>query len=70
MVIDNGIFLYYIDGFKRILYGNRIEYKFLGEEVKILEGWLFEGWVVVGVIFGVLILDKVVEDIINKILVM
>ena len=49
MAIDNGIPSYHIDGPKRILYGNRIEHKPLGEEVKISEGWLPEGRVVVGV---------------------
>ncbi len=70
MAIDNGIPSYHIDGPKRILYGNRIEHKPLGEEVKISEGWLPEGRVVVGVTSGASTPDKAVEDTINKILAM
>ena len=70
MAIDNGIPSYHIDGPKRILYGNRIEHKPLGEEVKISEGWLPEGRVVVGVTSGASTPDKAVEDTINKIFAM
>ncbi len=67
MAIENGIPSYHIDGAKRILSGNRIEHKPLGSEVKISEGWLPEGKVVVGVTSGASTPDKAVEDIINEI---
>ena len=70
MAIENGIPSYHIDGAKRILSGNRIEHKPLGSEVKISEGWLPEGKVVVGVTSGASTPDKAVEDIINEILAM
>ncbi|NEP05818.1 MAG: 4-hydroxy-3-methylbut-2-enyl diphosphate reductase, partial [Okeania sp. SIO4D6] len=70
MAIENGIPSYHIDGANRILSGNRIEHKPLGNEVKISAGWLPEGEVVVGVTSGASTPDKAVEDTINKILAM
>ncbi|GGA32923.1 hypothetical protein CYANOKiyG1_49870 [Okeania sp. KiyG1] len=68
MAIENGIPSYHIDDAKRILSGNIIEHKPLGNEVKISEGWLPEGQIVVGVTSGASTPDKAVEEIINKIL--
>ena len=66
--LDNGIPSYHIDTVERILPANRIEYRQLNGEHAIKENWLPDGKIVVGVSSGASTPDKVVEDVVVKIL--
>ena len=66
--LDNGIPSYHIDTVERILPENRIEYRQLNGEHAIKENWLPDGKIVVGVSSGASTPDKVVEDVVVKIL--
>ncbi len=68
IAVDRAIPSYHIDSAERILPGNRIEHKPLGDDLAIAEGWLPEGKIVVGVTSGASTPDKVVEDAIERIL--
>lgn len=69
IVVSCGICLFYIDMFECIDVGiNLIEYKLLVVEFCCEGDFLFEGFVWVGIIFGVLILDWVVEEVIEKLM--
>ncbi len=66
--LDNRIPSYHIDTVERILPENRIEYRQLNGEHAIKENWLPDGKIVVGVSSGASTPDKVVEDVVVKIL--
>jgi 4-hydroxy-3-methylbut-2-enyl diphosphate reductase len=65
--IDRNIPSYHIDSAVRIHPGNRIEHKPIGKDLEIVENWLPEGKVVVGITSGASTPDKVVEEVIEKI---
>ncbi len=67
MAIERGIPSYHIDSPERILSGDRIEHKPLGQDIAIAENWLPDGEIIVGVTSGASTPDKAVEDIIEKI---
>lgn len=67
IAIDYKIPSYHIDSAARILSGNCIEHKPLGQELEITENWLPEGKITVGVTSGASTPDKVVEEVIEKI---
>jgi 4-hydroxy-3-methylbut-2-enyl diphosphate reductase len=68
IAIEEGIPSYHIDSAARIGPGNRVEHKPLGQALEWVEDWLPEGPIVVGVTSGASTPDKVVEDVIEKIL--
>lgn len=67
--IEYGIPSYHIDGGSRIFEGNKIEHKPLGKDLEIMENWLPEGEITVGITSGASTPDQAVEDVIEKILV-
>ncbi len=58
----------HIDCAERIGPGNRVEHKPLGKDLELLEPWIPEGKVTVGVTSGASTPDKVVEEVMLKIL--
>ncbi|GAB1542725.1 4-hydroxy-3-methylbut-2-enyl diphosphate reductase [Scytonema sp. NUACC21] len=64
---QHGIPSYHIDGAERLGPGNRIEYKNLHSSLEIVENWLPQGSIVVGITSGASTPDKVVADVIEKI---
>ena len=66
--IEYGIPSYHIDGGSRIFEGNKIEHKPLGKDLEIMENWLPEGEITVGITSGASTPDQAVEDVIEKIL--
>jgi 4-hydroxy-3-methylbut-2-enyl diphosphate reductase len=70
IAIDKTLPSYHIDSAERILPGNRIEHKPLGQDLVVAQNWLPEGNIVVGVTSGASTPDKVVEDAIDRILAM
>jgi len=67
IAIERAIPSYHIDSAERILPGNRIEHKPLGDDLIITDNWLNEGKIAVGVTSGASTPDKVVEEVIEKI---
>jgi 4-hydroxy-3-methylbut-2-enyl diphosphate reductase len=67
IAIEHGIPSYHIDSASRIGPGNRVEHKPLGKDLEVVENWLPEGEIVVGVTSGASTPDKVVEEAIEKI---
>jgi 4-hydroxy-3-methylbut-2-enyl diphosphate reductase len=59
---------YHIDSASRVGPGNRIQHKPLGRDLTVTEDWLPEGPIAVGVTSGASTPDKVVEEVIEKIL--
>jgi 4-hydroxy-3-methylbut-2-enyl diphosphate reductase len=68
IAVEREIPSYHIDSEVRILSGNRIEHRELSGNLKITENWLPNGEIVVGITSGASTPDKVVEDVIDKIL--
>ena len=68
IAVEREIPSYHIDSEVRILPGNRIEHRELSGNLKITENWLPNGEIVVGITSGASTPDKVVEDVIDKIL--
>ena len=68
MAIEKNIPSYHIDCAQRILSDNRIEHKPLGKSLEIQENWLPDGEVLVGITSGASTPDKVVEEVIERIL--
>ena len=66
--IDRDIPSYHIDSAARIGPGNRIEHQPLNQALTVTEGWLPEGPIVVGVTSGASTPDKVVSEVVEKIL--
>jgi len=58
---------YHIDSAERIGPGNRIEHKILHGNMEVVENWLPDGKIVIGVTSGASTPDKVVEEAIEKI---
>jgi 4-hydroxy-3-methylbut-2-enyl diphosphate reductase len=67
IAIERGIPSYHIDSDARILDGNRIEHKPLGQDLVITKNWLPAGKITIGVTSGASTPDKVVEDAIERI---
>lgn len=68
IAVEREIPSYHIDSETRILSENRIEHRELNGNLKITENWLPNGEIVVGITSGASTPDKVVEDVIDKIL--
>lgn len=68
IAVDKGIPSYHIDSAQRIVSGNRLEHKPLGKEITVQENWLPEGKIVVGITSGASTPDRIVEEVIEKIL--
>jgi 4-hydroxy-3-methylbut-2-enyl diphosphate reductase len=68
IAIDYNIPSYHIDSAARIGPGNRVEHKPLDKDLEVAENWLPEGLITVGVTSGASTPDKVVADVIEKIL--
>ncbi|MFM7572144.1 MAG: 4-hydroxy-3-methylbut-2-enyl diphosphate reductase [Snowella sp.] len=65
--VEHNIPSYHIDSASRIGPGNRVEHKPLDKELEIVENWLPEGEICVGVTSGASTPDKVVEEVMEKI---
>jgi 4-hydroxy-3-methylbut-2-enyl diphosphate reductase len=63
-----GIPSYHIDSPERLGPGNRIAHKKLHQDLEVLEGWLPQGPIVVGITSGASTPDKVVANVIYRIL--
>ncbi len=68
IAIERGIPSYHIDSSDRILSADQIEHKPLGGELTTTNNWLPSGKITVGVTSGASTPDKVVEDVIAKVL--
>ncbi|AIE73119.1 MULTISPECIES: 4-hydroxy-3-methylbut-2-enyl diphosphate reductase [unclassified Synechocystis] len=67
IAVEHGIPSVHIDSGDRIGPGNRVEHKPLGKELEMLEPWLPEGKITVGVTSGASTPDKVVEEVMKRI---
>ena len=67
IAVEHHIPSYHIDCVERILSRDRLEYKPLDREITIVENWLPEGAITVGITSGASTPDKVVADVIEKI---
>ncbi len=67
IAVEHNIPSYHIDCVERILSRDRLEYKPLEREITIVENWLPEGAITVGITSGASTPDKVVADVIEKI---
>lgn len=67
IAVEHHIPSYHIDCVERILSRDRLEYKPLDREITIVENWLPEGAITVGITSGASTPDKIVADIIEKI---
>jgi 4-hydroxy-3-methylbut-2-enyl diphosphate reductase len=67
IALERHIPSYHIDSADRIGPGNRVEHKPLGKDLEVVDNWLPEGPIVVGVTSGASTPDKVVEEAIEKI---
>ena len=65
--VEYNIPSYHIDSASRIGPGNRVEHKPLDKELEVIENWLPEGEISVGVTSGASTPDKVVEEVMEKI---
>jgi 4-hydroxy-3-methylbut-2-en-1-yl diphosphate reductase len=65
--IERDIPSYHIDSADRIGPGNQVEHKPLNESLAMLENWLPEGPIVVGITSGASTPDRVVSDVVIKI---
>ncbi|QHV00666.1 4-hydroxy-3-methylbut-2-enyl diphosphate reductase [Synechocystis sp. CACIAM 05] len=68
IAVEHGIPSVHIDSGDRIGPGNRVEHKPLGKDLEVLEPWLPAGKITVGVTSGASTPDKVVEEVMKKIL--
>jgi 4-hydroxy-3-methylbut-2-enyl diphosphate reductase len=67
IAVDRSIPSFHIDSADRIGAGNRIEHKPLHQDLEVVENWLPEGDLVIGITSGASTPDKVVADVIEKI---
>jgi 4-hydroxy-3-methylbut-2-enyl diphosphate reductase len=69
IAIERGIPSYHIDSAQRIdVAGDRLEHKPLGQDIVVIEHWLPQGKINVGITSGASTPDKVVEAVIERIL--
>jgi len=68
IAVSRGILSFHIDTPERIGPGNRIEHKPLGAELELLEPFLPEGQIRVGITSGASTPDRVVEDVIQRLI--
>jgi 4-hydroxy-3-methylbut-2-en-1-yl diphosphate reductase len=67
IAVDWKIPSYHIDSGDRISLDNRIEHKPLHGDLEVIENWLGEGELTIGITSGASTPDKIVEDVIEKI---
>lgn len=67
IAVDRNIPSYHIDSAERVLSDNRIQHKPLNRDLEVVENWLPDGEIVVGITSGASTPDKVVADVIEKI---
>ncbi|QUS60709.1 4-hydroxy-3-methylbut-2-enyl diphosphate reductase [Synechocystis sp. PCC 7339] len=67
IAVEHGIPSVHIDSGDRIGPGNRVEHKPLGKDLEMLEPWLPDGKITVGVTSGASTPDKVVEEVMKRI---
>ena len=67
IAVEHDIPSYHIDCVERILSRDRLEHKPLDREITIVENWLPEGEITVGITSGASTPDKVVADVIERI---
>ncbi len=67
IAIERNIPSFHIDSDQRIKAGNRIEHKPLHRDLEVVENWLPEGELVIGITSGASTPDKVVEAVLEKI---
>jgi 4-hydroxy-3-methylbut-2-enyl diphosphate reductase len=68
IAVSRGIISFHIDTPERIGPGNRIEHKPLGAELELVEPFLPEGPIRVGITSGASTPDRVVEDVIQRLI--
>ncbi|MBJ7899995.1 MAG: 4-hydroxy-3-methylbut-2-enyl diphosphate reductase [Cyanobacteria bacterium RI_101] len=68
IAVERAIPSYHIDSAERIGPGNRVEHKPLGKALEVTEPWLPEGQITVGVTSGASTPDKVVEEVMARII--
>jgi 4-hydroxy-3-methylbut-2-enyl diphosphate reductase len=66
--VSRGIRSFHIDAPERIGPGNRIEHKPLGGDLQVMEPFLPEGPIRVGITSGASTPDRVVEDVIQRLI--
>jgi 4-hydroxy-3-methylbut-2-enyl diphosphate reductase len=67
IAVERGIPSYHIDSATRIGSGNRVEHKPLHRELEVVENWLPDGKIEIGITSGASTPDKVVEEVLEKI---
>lgn len=67
IAIERNLPSFHIDSSDRIGPGNRIEHKPLHKDLEVVENWLPEGEITIGITSGASTPDKVVADVIEKI---
>ncbi|OLP17397.1 4-hydroxy-3-methylbut-2-enyl diphosphate reductase [Leptolyngbya sp. 'hensonii'] len=70
IAVDYHIPSYHIDSADRIGPGNRIQHKPLERDLEVVDQWLPDGKVVIGITSGASTPDKVVEEVVEKIFVL
>jgi 4-hydroxy-3-methylbut-2-enyl diphosphate reductase len=68
IAVERAIPSYHIDSAERIGPGNRVEHKPLGKVLEVTDPWLPEGKITVGVTSGASTPDKVVEEVMARII--
>jgi len=68
IAVERNIPSYHIDSPERIGPGNQVEHKPLHQDLEVVEDWLPDGPLIVGVTSGASTPDKAVQDVIEKIL--
>ncbi|KYC37221.1 4-hydroxy-3-methylbut-2-enyl diphosphate reductase [Scytonema hofmannii PCC 7110] len=67
IAIEQDILSYHIDSAERIGPGNRIQHKPLHRDLEVVENWLPQGSIAIGITSGASTPDKVVADVLEKI---
>jgi 4-hydroxy-3-methylbut-2-enyl diphosphate reductase len=67
IAVERSIPSYHIDSAERIGPGNRVEHRLLNGELEVMQNWLPEGAIAIGITSGASTPDKVVADVVEKI---